>query len=146
VPTRSDGPFRRATGLLRPVLTDSLFAAIILGVAVCVLAIPVTLESWLTGTDLLGLAWFDGLFTGFLLAVFFALIAYLALNYTGANAHIVGGVAERWTAQELTKLGSKWQRFRNLPFDEGYSKDAYKIDRRVTTWSGSFQEKFIASE
>jgi Nuclease-related domain len=122
------GPLRRATQLLRPLVADRRFAAIVLGVAIAVVAVPTALEAWLSHASVFGLTWFEGFFEGFLVATFLALVGYLALIYTGARSHVVGALGEQWTAEELDKLGPEWRQFRNLPFDEGHGDSSYEVD------------------
>lgn len=125
---RTRGPLRKATQLLRPLVTDRHFAAMVLAFAVAIAATPVGLEAWLSHASVFGLPWLQGFFEGFLVAVFLAVVAYLVLIYTGANSHVVGALGERWTAEELSKLGPEWRHFRNVPFVEGHGDGSYQVD------------------
>jgi hypothetical protein len=81
-------------------------------------------------------AWFDfrigPLTTGFLLGAGLASVPWalwtLALSVDGSVSWRVGADAERWTANELHRLGASWHIVHNVPFPEhGYPNDVDHI-------------------
>lgn len=119
---------RKASRLVRPLVFDRGFAAIVLVFAVALAAAPLVVESLLSGAGTFRLTWAEGFLGGFFVAVFLAAALYLALIYTGANSYVVGAIGESWTAEELAKLGAEWRHFRNVRFVEGHGESSYQID------------------
>jgi hypothetical protein len=82
-----------------------------------------------------------GLFIGASTAVLFSLVAWLMLETAGARSFAIGGLAERWTAQELRRLDRGWQVIDDVPFN-----NCCNVDHVVVGPAGVFavETKFTA--
>jgi hypothetical protein len=67
-------------------------------------------------------------FYGFILATFLCIVIYISIVYTGAVTYLTGGIAEKWTRREFSKLGPQWHLFSNVPFSVGQGDNSWIVD------------------
>ena len=65
---------------------------------------------------------------GFLLASFLAVVAYVAIIFSGAASHLSGAHAENWTREVFGALGKGWTQFSNVPFSVGWGEESWVVD------------------
>jgi len=73
--------------------------------------------------SLSGLTFLSGLLLGGSAATLLLMGIWLIIEVAGARSFAIGGLAERWTADDLRRLGREWKVVDDVPFNNSFNVD-----------------------
>jgi hypothetical protein len=123
------GPRREGWRRIRAVLLAPPFVLIVGLTLLFVIGVFATVSAWSHAVGIHTDGELMAFFLGFLIAGFLGTIWYFVVTLSGGADWLTGARAERWTAKELSKLGSDWHQFSNVPFAEGrFGNAGWEVD------------------
>jgi len=133
------GPRREGWRRIRAVLLAPPFVLIVGLTLLFVIGVFATVSAWSHAVGIHTDGELMAFFLGFLIAGFLGTIWYFVVTLSGGADWLTGARAERWTAKELSKLGSDWHQFSNVPLPRVVSATPAGKSMSTTWWWGHME-------